>query len=241
MRILIVDDEPIARDILETYVLRLTDATLAGKCKNALEAFGTLSREQVDVMLLDINMPEISGTELINTLKNPPLVIFTTAYSEYAVESYELNALDYLLKPISFERFLKAINKANDTLRQASVQTSNEIAAPSLADEKILFVKSGSRLLKVDISRLWLIEGLKDYVRLWIDNNPIVVHITMKSIEDQLAGTPFFVRINKSYIINIRFVDEIDGNVLRLKGQSVTIGNTYRGEVHDLFNKMKLL
>jgi len=111
IRTLIVDDEPIAQEILETYVAKIPELELAGKCKNALEAFSILNKGETDLMLLDINMPEISGMDFLKSLKNPPLVIFTTAYSEFAIESYELNAVDYLLKPISFDRFLRAIDK----------------------------------------------------------------------------------------------------------------------------------
>jgi len=240
MQVLIVDDEPLAREVLETYVLKMPEMRIAGKCKNALEAFSLLSKHPVDLILLDINMPEITGIDLIKTLKDPPLVIFTTAYSEFAVESYELNAVDYLVKPVSFERFLKAINKANEILQPSSLKNENNVITPQ-PGTNIMFVKTEGKLVKVDLAHLWLVEGLKDYVRLWTDSGKIVVHTTMKSLEEQLLNMTQFVRVNKSYIINMQYITEVDGHVIRMKDQIITIGNTYRDEVHNLFDKYKLL
>ncbi len=239
IKALIVDDEPLAQDILETYILKTPELELLGKCKNALEAFGMLNKQQVDLVLLDINMPEISGIDFLKTLKNPPHVIFTTAYSEFAVESYELNAIDYLVKPIAFERFLKAINKARDIIQG---QTSNtNISVSTNAGNNILFVKSEGKLIKIDLSKLCFVEGLKNYLCLWTDSGKVIVHSTMKNIEDTLAGMSNFIRVNKSYIINIAYVSEVDGNAIRIKDQLITIGNTYRDEVHKIFDNYKLL
>lgn len=239
LAILIVDDEPLARDILETYLQKVPDVQLAGTCKNALEAFSFLSKQRVDVMLLDINMPEISGMDFLKTLKNPPAIIFTTAYSQYAVESYELNAVDYLLKPISFERFLKSINKAIDTIRQKSTAVDNSANSLNTKDN-ILFVKSDGKLIKIDLTQLWFVEGLKDYVRLWTDSGKVIVHSTMKNFEEQLSALPGFVRVSKSYIINMKYVSEVDGNVIRIKDQMISIGNTYKEQINELFNKYKM-
>lgn len=239
LAILIVDDEPLARDILETYLQKVPDVQLAGTCKNALEAFSFLSKQQVDVMLLDINMPEISGMDFLKTLKNPPTIIFTTAYSQYAVESYELNAVDYLLKPISFERFLKAINKAIDATKQKNT-TVVENANVLNAKDNILFVKSDGKLVKIDLTQLWFVEGLKDYVRLWTDSGKVIVHSTMKNFEEQLSALPGFVRVSKSYIINMKYVSEVDGNIIRIKDQMISIGNTYKEQIYELFNKYKM-
>ena len=179
--------------------------------------------------------------DFLKTLKNPPAIIFTTAYSQYAVESYELNALDYLLKPISFERFLKAINKAIDAVRQKSatpvVEQSNNAVNTK---DNILFVKSDGKLVKIDLAQLWFVEGLKDYVRLWTDNGKVIVHSTMKNFEEQLSVLPGFVRVSKSYIINMKYVTEVDGNVIRIKDQMVSIGNTYKEQIYELFNKYKM-
>ncbi len=240
IQVLVVDDEPIARDILETYVGKVPFLQLAGSCRNALEAFGFLGNNKVGLLLLDINMPEISGINFLKTLKDPPLVIFTTAYAEYAVESYELNAVDYLLKPISFDRFLKGVNKAADILR-ATTETATNITTATAVADNMMFVKSEGKLVRIDLEKLWLIEGLKDYVRLWTDTGKIIVHGTMKSFEEQLSAQKNFIRVHKSYIANTKYVIEIDGNSLRIKDQLITIGSTYRDEVLAIFNRYKLL
>jgi len=241
MEILIVDDEPIARNILEKYILKMPELHVAGKCKNALEAFSILNKQVVDLILLDINMPEVNGMDLMKTIKNPPLVIFTTAYSEYAAQSYELDAVDYLVKPISFERFLKAIHKASAILQPTSLKNDKIVTISSHSDDNILFVKSESKLIKIDLSHLWLVEGLKDYVRLWTDSGNVVVHTTMKSLEEQLSTISLFIRVNKSYIINMKYVKEVDGNTIRIKDQAISIGFTYRGKIQAHFEKLKLL
>lgn len=236
IKVLVVDDEPIAHDILETYITKLPDMHLAGHCNNALQAFKFLSGTQVDILLLDINMPEITGIELLRTLKDPPLVIFTTAYSEYAVESYELNAVDYLLKPIAFDRFLKAINKATDILR-ATKNTDNKL----IANDNLMFVKTEGRLVRIDLKQLLFIEGLKDYVRLWLSSGKIVVHSTMKNMEDHLSSYPNFMRVHKSYIVNVEYIKEVDGNCIRIHDQSITIGSTYRDDINKMLDNYKLL
>lgn len=241
MQVLIVDDEPIAQNILEKYIGKIPGLQLAGKCDNALEAFSILSKQHIDLLLLDINMPEVNGMDFIKTLKDPPLVIFTTAYSEYAVESYELNAVDYLVKPVSFDRFLKAIDKVNNVLHQASPKTGHVTAGTSQGGDQLLFVKSEGKLVKIDLAKLWLVEGLKDYICLRTDTGKIIVLSTMQHFEDQLSGNPLFVRVNRSYIINMKYVNELDGNTIRIKDQAITIGNTYRNEVYDIFEKLKLL
>jgi DNA-binding LytR/AlgR family response regulator len=241
LQIIIVDDEPIARDIMETYISKVPTLQLAGTCGNALEAFQLLNKQRVDIMLLDINMPEITGIDFLRTIKNPPKVIFTTAYAEYALESYELDAVDYLLKPVPFDRFLKAINKATDAIKAVEKPQMQEVPATMNVSDKLMFVKSGGKLLKVDLSKLWFVEGLKDYITLWTEQGKIVVHSTMKHIEEHLDAHTNFARVHKSYIVNLDYIDEVDGNTIRLKGQSVMIGNTYRDEVYGILNRYKFL
>lgn len=237
LQVLIVEDMPIAQDILESYVQKMPSLQLAGKCKNALEAYHFLLEHRVDILLLDINLPEISGIEFLRTLTDPPLVIFTTAYAEFAVESYDLNAVDYLLKPVSFERFLKAVHKATALLQSPAKATE----PPKTGDKDILFVKTDRKLIQIDLTRLWLVEGYTVYVKLWTDQSPVVVHSTMKNIEAQLAPFPHFIRVNKSYIINMKFVSEVDGNLIRIKDQVIPIGNTYKDQVRKVFDGHKLL
>lgn len=233
MRVAIIDDEPLAREILESYLQKTPNVELVGSCKNAIEAFSLLSKQAVDLLLLDINLPEILGTEFLKTLKNPPLVIFTTAYSEYAIESYELNAVDYLLKPISFERFLLAINKAKEVLEPTKLPTENPM------NQQNLFVRSEGKWIKIDLTKLWLVEGLKDYLRLWINDERITIHNTMKNFEEQLAAFPNFIRIHKSFIVNLNFVEEVENNSLKIKDKILSIGNTYKGNFITVFNHPK--
>lgn len=233
MEILIVDDEPLALEILESYISKLPGLHLAGVCSNALEAFSILNNKKIDLMLLDINMPEINGMDFLRSLRNPPPVIFTTAYSEFAAVSYDVGAVDYLVKPIPFDRFIKAIDKARER---------NATTVPPVQDTiPILFVRTEGRLVKIDLNHLWMIEALKDYVRLWTENGKIVIHSTMKNMEEQLADRAPFLRINKSCIINMQYISEVDGNAIRIKDQSLTIGSTYRDAVFDELNRYKLL
>lgn len=234
LKVLIADDEPIARDIVMAYAAKLPSLKVVATCNNAVEVFEALNKQSVDILFLDINMPEITGIDLLKTLRNPPQVIFTTAYAEYAVESYELNAVDYLLKPFSFDRFVKAVNKATDKIEQSS-------SLNHTIQDNTLFVKSDGKLVRINLDELLLIEGLKDYVKLWVGEQPILVHSTMKNMEEQLAPYNNYVRVHKSYIVNVRHIREVEGNTLRLNKQEVVIGNTYREKVYELLDKFRLL
>jgi DNA-binding LytR/AlgR family response regulator len=246
IRVVIVEDEPIAQEIMAEYTSKVPALQLVGKCKNALEAFSLLSREKVDLLLLDINMPEINGLDFLKTLRNPPLVIFTTAYPEFAVESYEQNAIDYLLKPISFERFLKAINKVTDLIKRDNnkiniQQIENQASFTTKIPDNLIFVKSEGKLVKVDLTELWFVEGLKDYIQLWTGQGRIIVHSTMKNIEEQLATHSNFVRINKSFIINLKYLKEIDGNMVLIKDQKIPVGSTYRETLQQILKNYRFL
>lgn len=239
LTVLIVDDEPIARDILEGYVNQVPGLLLAGKCKSAFEAQAVLGSTHIDVLLLDINMPLINGIDFLKSIKHPPAVIFTTAYAEYAVQSYELNAVDYLLKPIAFERFFAAITKV---MNQHRVTPANQVPEPAgKAGENVMFVKANGKLVKIDLGKLWLVEGLKDYLKLYVGDEKLVVYSTMKNMEEQLAFLPNFVRVSKSNIVNIRYITEIEGNAIRLNGQDVVIGPTYKDKVAQILSSYKML
>ena len=239
MKILIVDDEPLARDLIETYVRKIHDFELAGTCGNALEAFAILNKQHIDLLFLDIDMPEINGINLIKALKNPPKVVFTTAYAQFAVESYELNAIDYMLKPVTFDRFMKSVQKANELIKKEKEELV--IKADAGSTDNIIFIKSEGKMIKIDLGEVWFIEGLKNYIMLWMTSGKIIVHSTMKNIEDQLMNLSSFVRINKSYIVNLKYVTEIDGNAMIVKGQALAIGNTYREDVQKIIDRYKLI
>jgi DNA-binding LytR/AlgR family response regulator len=240
LQVLIADDEPIAGDILRAYVERMPMLQLAGVCRNAFEAQQALAAKPVDLLLLDINMPHLSGIDLLRSLRNPPMTIFTTAYAEFAVQSYELNAVDYLLKPIAFDRFFMAVSKAINLSRGQSAAAAPE-PVPAPKGDNVMFVKSNGKLVKIDLDKLWLVEALGDYLRLFVDAEQLVVYSTLKNMESQLAFLPAFVRISKSHIVNIRFVSEIEGNAVRIRGQHYLIGPTYRDKVNKVLESYKML
>lgn len=257
IRILIVDDEPLALEVLETYIQQIPSLQLVARCSHAIEAFEAIRRYEVDLMLLDIQMPQITGIDFIKTLANPPRVIFTTAYSHYALESYELNAVDYLLKPISFERFFKAIQKAATLIQssskasaQASLtatqtageapQMSAEMPATSTAEKPdFIFVKSDKKLLKIRLEDIYFIEGLKDYVMIYTPTGRIVTLQTMKSLEEKLPAEQF-VRAHRSYIVGLRHIDLMEGNQLVVDKKEIPIGKNYKDELVEALNKNRL-
>jgi len=235
IRTLIVDDEPIARAILEGFVALLPQLKLVASCANAIEALRVLREEPIDLMLLDIDMPQINGLSLLGSLQSPPKVIFTTAYAQHAIESYEYHAVDYLLKPIRFERFLKAVNKLGGN----GPMPAESGAAPQLSAE-LIFVKSEGRLVRIDLGEVLFIEGLKDYVAIHNVTGKLVIHSTMKAMEDRLSHLPAFLRIHKSYLVNLRHVREVDGNSMRIGSHLLSIGSTYRDAVQAALDQYRL-
>lgn len=240
INVLIVDDEPLAQDVLETYVEKLPDLNLVGKCSNAIEANDMLKKEQVDLMLLDIQMPQLTGIDFLKTLRNPPKVIFTTAFPNYALDGFELNAVDYLLKPISLDRFIKAINKVVEMTGHKTEDTSSNTTEQS---QEYTFVKADKKLVKVNFSDILYIEGLKDYVIIRMSENRVITLQTMKSLESKLPSH-MFKRIHRSYIINLNKINAIVGNMVEVmeKGQPrhIPIGKNYRDELLAIVNDNRL-
>jgi DNA-binding LytR/AlgR family response regulator len=239
-RVIIVDDEPLALDVMETYVEKLPSLELVARCENAVQAFDVLSREEVDIMFLDIQMPQLTGIDFLKSLSNPPLVIFTTAYPNYAIEGYELNVIDYLLKPISFERFMKSVNKA---LSQLELQNDTGAAANSTEsqDEEadFIFVKADKKLIKINYADINYIEGLKDYVIIKMATSRVITLQTMKSLEEKLPST-IFKRIHRSYIVNLDKIDAVVGNMVEVEKKHLPIGKNYREELLNIVNKNRL-
>lgn len=238
IKVIIVDDEPLALDIVESFVSRMPNLELIGRCENAIEAMEILKTKEVDLMFLDIQMPQITGIDFLKSLRNPPLVIFTTAYAEYALEGFELDAVDYLLKPIALDRFMKSVNKAEERLQLKKQNSTIE----EIGDD-YFFVKSDKKLIKVNFSEIIYIEGLKDYVIIRMENSRVIALQTMKSLEDKLQ-TLHFRRVHRSYICNLDKIIAIDGNTLEVmeKGQikSIPIGKNYRDELLEIINEKKL-
>lgn len=229
LRILIIDDEPLAQDVLETYVEKIPELFLVGKCSNAMDANKVINEQPIDLIFLDIHMPHMSGMDFLKTLKNPPLVILTTAYPNFALESYELNVHDYLLKPISFERFLKSINRL--------------LGKEQKIIPDFFFVKADKKMIKINHEDIIYVEGLKDYVIIRLQQNRIVTLQTMKSLEDKLPADKF-KRIHRSYIVNMNKIEAITGNVVevREKGEikQLPIGKNYKDDLLEMINENKL-
>lgn len=238
--VIIVDDEPLALDVLETYIEKIPELNLVQRCSNALEANEALKNHDIDLMFLDIQMPQLTGTDFLKTLSKPPLVIFTTAYANYALEGFELNAVDYLLKPISLERFIKAVNKA---LEQLDLQRKDNVVAVTEAGPDFIFVKADKKLIKIKYDDIVYIEGLKDYVIIRMANSRVVTLQTMKSLEEKLPVAQF-KRIHRSYIVNLDKIKAVLGNMVEVmeKGQAkhLPVGKNYRDDLLDIINKNRL-
>ena len=240
IKAIIVDDEPLALEVLETYINQIPEIQLIKKCENAFDANEALRNHHIDLMFLDILMPQLSGIDFLKTLSNPPCVIFTTAYPDYAVEGFELNAVDYLLKPISLERFLKAVNKVSEKLASRKLE-HDTVQYEGVED--FFFVKADKKLVKVNFDDILYIEGLKDYVIIRQENGRVITLQTMKSLEDRLPETKF-KRVHRSFIVNIKRITAILGNMVELmeagKIKQLPIGKNYRDELLDMINENKL-
>ncbi len=214
---LVVDDEPLARDNIIEYINELPDLQLVDSCSNAIQAIEVLKSQSIDLIFLDINMPKLSGIEMLKTLSNPPLVIFTTAYPEYAVEGFELEAVDYLLKPIRFERFVKAVNKV-------IAQLSN---GNNLIGNDYILLKSDKKTFKVEYQHIYYFQAYGDYVKVVTNEGNITIHRTMKSIEDEIPSDQF-IRVHKSYIASLKHIKSIEGNMIHVNEETIPIGASYK-------------
>jgi len=234
MNCIIIDDEPLAQEILEDYILKVPYLHLVGKCSSAFEAFEVLRQNPVDLIFLDIHMPNVSGIDFLNSLDNKPMFIFTTAYSEHALEGFNLNALDYLLKPIPFDRFLKAVNKACDlyAFKQSKHPSPFPSGEENQAGERFILVKSGYKSVKIMLNEIRYIEGLKDYVKIFKDGatKPVITLNSLKNLDDKLPSE-LFVRIHKSYIISLRHIQSVTRNRVVIGETWLPLGENYR----DLF------
>jgi DNA-binding LytR/AlgR family response regulator len=239
-KVLIVDDEFLARKLLATYVEKRPDLELVGSCANALDAMAVLNEQPVDIVLLDIQMPDMTGMDFAKTCPNVPAIIFTTAYSEYALDSYEVSATDYLLKPIALPRFMQAIEKAIkrvDILRRAvatqvqadapaeEAQKSN--AAPLTAAADYIIVKADYKLYKIAYDDLLYIEGQHEYVSFYTTGKRITALYSLKSLEETLPSDRF-IRIHKSYIVSIAQIQEIEQVCVKVAGTKLPIGGSYK-------------
>lgn len=232
IKCLVVDDEPLAQRVLEKYISSLDSLELVKKCNNALEASSYLHRHQVDVMFLDIKMPELTGMEFLKILTDPPQVILTTAYSEYALEGYEYSVVDYLLKPISFERFLKAVNK----IKKKNSDTESGKPTPKTEMADFIFLKSDQTHHRVQYKDIKYLQGYGNYIKVFTRNRKILILETMGNMEKKLPKEQF-VRVHKSYIVSIQKIDKIIENKIKINDTSIPIGRAYKIRVNDILKK----
>ena len=231
---LAVDDEPPALDVLQKHVAAVPSLELAGLCNNAVEALEKMKEQSVDLVFLDIQMPQILGTDFIRTLKNPPKVIFTTAYRKFAVEGFELNAVDYLLKPISFERFLKAVSK----VMEIPLPLSNE--GTPLVDTKnspdaYLYFRADRKMIKVDLDEILYIESLKDYVKVITTSKTVITKQSISSLEETLPKANF-VRIHRSFIVALNKIESYNHEIVEIAKKEFPISRMYSLEVRKALN-----
>lgn len=232
IRCLIVDDEPLARRVIEKYIASLSSLELVHQCANALEAAAYLQTHSVDVMFLDIKMPEMTGLDFLKTLAHPPQVILTTAYSEYALEGYEYSVTDYLLKPIAFDRFLKAVNKIRVAKNEMKASTKP-------AEEAFILLREDKIEHQVPLTQIKYIEGCGNYVIVFTDGREIIVAETMTHMESRLPDDRF-IRVHKSFIVSLIRINQIEGNMIRLSGKTIPIGRTYKIHLESILEKYRL-
>ena len=220
IRCLAIDDEPLALQQLVTYINKVPFLELAAQCQSALEARRFLEHDTADAIFCDINMPDLNGMDFVKSLTAPPLVVFTTAYSEYAVEGFRVNAVDYLLKPFGLQDFMRAANRLRDRLAPQPQDT---------ADDDTLFLKTDYRMVKVAISAIRYVEGMSEYLKVWLDGEPkpIITLLSMKKLEERLPDC--FMRIHRSYIVNLTKIQEVNKNRIILDADtSLPIGDLYK-------------
>jgi len=226
-RCIIVDDEPLARELIRGHITKLENFEIVAECDNAMKAVDALRNHQVDLMFLDIKMPQITGIEFLKTLKNPPRVIITTAYSQYALEGFELDVVDYLMKPVTFERFFKAVNKYFLSSGSQSITVENE---SGFEDTAFIYVKENKKIIKIYLREIHFIEGLNEYIRIHTENRRVVVKSSLQAIEKKLPPE-LFIRIHKSYIVAIPRIRAFNATTIELDNAKLRIGRNYKNQV----------
>lgn len=223
IKCILIEDEKLAQNVIQSHVEKIKQLQLVAICSNALEAGEILSKQQIDLIFLDIQLPGMNGLNFLRTLQSPPLVILTTAHADYAIESYEFNVIDYLLKPISYERFSKAINKVIE----------GKFSTPSNTESDHIYIKSSGKFFKVNFSDIIYIEGMKDYLKICTTHSKLVMLQTMNEME-KLLPSDKFIRVHKSYIVSLQRIKSIYGNNIETSEQTIPIGINYKEKVMQL-------
>jgi DNA-binding LytR/AlgR family response regulator len=229
LKCLIIDDEDLARGVVETYLKDIDFLETVASCCNAIEALSYLNSNSIDILFLDINMPKLDGLSFLKTLKFPPKVIITTAYREFAVEGFELDVVDYLCKPFSFERFLVAVNKTVNRIKSDLVHTADQklqIREEKPSDQ-FIFVKADKKTYRVDFDNILFIEAVGDYIKIITTEKSLLIYMNLKDIEKMLPSN-LFQRVHRSFLVSILKIDSIEGNRIKIKNGIIPIGRSYR-------------
>lgn len=225
---LVVDDEPLARELMKMFISKISYLNLIAVCENAFDAIEIMQQQTIDLLVTDIQMPQINGLELIKSLQPSPFVILATAFSNYAIEGFDIGVIDYILKPISFDRFIKAVNKAKVSIEQKRIAP---VVAVPIQQATHIFVKDGYRLTKIQFNDILYIEGMKDYIKIVTVQKNIVTYMRMKNIEEALPNT-IFIRVHKSHIVNTAAIKSIMGNAVELiNNESIIISKQHKIEL----------
>jgi DNA-binding LytR/AlgR family response regulator len=229
IKCLVIDDEPLARDLMRSHIEKLENFEIVAECGDAMKALQALRNHPVDLMFMDIQMPQITGIEFLKTLKHPPKVIITTAYREYALDGFELDVVDYLLKPITFNRFLKAVNKF---YQLAQEEKQNEIPSANgiQPEEAFIYVKENKKVIKVHLNEILYVEGLSEYVQIYTESKKIITKTSMTNMEEKLPEADF-MRIHKSYIVSMSKIEAFTSNSIEVPGKELPIGRSYKNSV----------
>jgi DNA-binding LytR/AlgR family response regulator len=221
----ITDDEPIAQEIIEEYAKMIPGLNIVAKCRNAMDTLQVLRSNKVDVLFIDIQMPGITGLDFVRSLKERPAIIFTTAYPNYAIDGYDVDAVDFLLKPISIDRFLRAVDKVYTSLAAGVAEQKQQMPGKTF-----FFIKSNTDLVKIEYDSILFIEGLENYVRIHCENKTVISFSTMKHMEDILSQHSF-LRIHRSYIINLQKVTSVQNHSFKIGSHELAVGKSYRKAV----------
>jgi len=227
-RCIIVDDEPLAVEAIQMHIEKFESLKLIAACTDAIQAFDVLKNSRIDLMFLDIQMPEMTGLDFLRTLKNPPKVIFTTAYRDYAIQAFDLDVVDYLLKPISFERFMQAINKYFEAVPNAIIGAEHSSHHIPIAD--FFYVKADKKNVKIEYNKILYIESIKDYVRIICRDKTIISKINIGHLTEQLPSE-YFLRIHRSFIVYIPNIEAFSSISVEVPGKEIPIGRNYKNEV----------
>ncbi|RYJ36927.1 LytTR family two component transcriptional regulator [Flavobacterium anhuiense] len=236
MKCVIIDDEPLAVELLEDFVKKVDTLELISTFNNAIDAVSFINQNNVDLIFLDIQMPHFSGIDFLNTIEKKPLVIFTTAYSDYAVEGFNLGAVDYLVKPIPFHRFLKAVVRAQQVLHPTATQTLTESSNTPEIEQDFMFVRAEYENVKLNFADILFIEGLKDYVKIYTTDNKFTLTLISLIKLENLLSSKGFARIHRSYIINIKHVKSIQKNKVLISDKRIPISESYKNTFFEKIN-----